>query len=82
MLPRSVRVGTIYTSAAEVRDRSRPAHGAFYSTMSLPDVVYNILAGKGLTLIDKFQLDGGSKPIKRVQATGGCTVALYSRLCR
>ena len=48
MLPRSGRVGTIYTSAAEVRDRSRTAHGAFYSTISLPDVVYNILAGKGL----------------------------------
>ena len=30
MLPRSGRVGTIYTSAAEVRDRSRAAHGAFY----------------------------------------------------
>ena len=33
MLPRSGRVGTtcIYTSAAEVRDRSRAAHGAFYA---------------------------------------------------
>ena len=48
MLPRSGRVGTIYTSAAEVRDRSRPAHGAFYSTISLPVLVYKNLAGKGL----------------------------------
>ena len=47
MLPRSVRVGTIYTSAAEVRDRSRAAHGAFYSKMSLPGSVYRTLAGKG-----------------------------------
>ena len=45
MLPRSGRVGTIYTSAAEVRDRSRPAHGAFYSTISLPDPVYRIPRG-------------------------------------
>ena len=30
MLPRSGRVGTIPTSAEEVRDRSRAAHGAFY----------------------------------------------------
>ena len=49
MLPRSVRVGTIHTSAAEVRDRSRPAHGAFYSTISLSGYVYITLAGKGLT---------------------------------
>ena len=52
MLSRSGRVGTIYTiytSAAEVRDRSRPAHGAFYSTISLPGVVYNTWVGKGLS---------------------------------
>ena len=48
MLPRSGRVGTIYTSAEEVRDRSRPAHGAFYSTISLPTPVYRSLDGKGL----------------------------------
>ena len=30
------RVGTIPTSAAEVRDRSRTAHGAFYATITLP----------------------------------------------
>ena len=34
-LTRSGRVGTIPTSAAEVRDRSRAAHGAFYATISL-----------------------------------------------
>ena len=34
--------------AAEVRDRSRPAHGAFYSTISLPGLVYKTLDGKGL----------------------------------
>ena len=51
MLPRSGRVGTIYTSAAEVWDRSRPAHGAFYSTISLSvqDQVYLDLGGKGLS---------------------------------
>ena len=32
----------------EVRDRSRPAHGAFYSTRSLPGRVYTTLGGKGL----------------------------------
>ena len=32
----------IYTSAAEVRDRSRAAHGAFYSTILLPGLAYNI----------------------------------------
>ena len=31
MLPRSVRVGTIHTSAVEVRDRSRTAYRAFYA---------------------------------------------------
>ena len=50
MLPRSRRVGTIYISAAEVRDRSRPAHGAFYSTISLPGRVYTTRGGKGLTI--------------------------------
>ena len=42
MLPRSGRVGTIPTSAEEVRDRSRAAHGAFYSTISLPGLLYAI----------------------------------------
>ena len=57
MLPRSGRVGTIYTSAAEVRDRSRPAHGAFYSTISLPGPVYRTLAGKrGNTVQYRVQL--------------------------
>ena len=41
MLPRSGRVGTIHTSAAEVRGRSRAAHGAFYSTISLSGSVQN-----------------------------------------
>ena len=50
MLPRYRRVGTIYTSAAEVRDRSRPAHGAFYSTISLPGLVYKTRVGTGLNL--------------------------------
>ena len=50
MLPRSGRVGTIHTSAEEVRDRSRPAHGAFYSTISLSGYVYITLVGKGLRL--------------------------------
>jgi hypothetical protein len=49
MLTRSGRFGTIYTSAAEVRDRSWPAHGAFYSTILLPVIVYNNLDRKGLT---------------------------------
>ena len=50
MLPRSGRVGTIYTSAAEVRDRSRSraAHGAFYATISLPGAVYNTRGGGGV----------------------------------
>ena len=56
MLPRSGRVGTIPTSAAEVRDRSRAAHGAFYSTISLPGPVYRTLAGKGLTKFDHVPL--------------------------
>ena len=47
MLPRSGRVGTIYTSAAEVRDRSRAAHGAFFPTISLSGYVYITLEGKG-----------------------------------
>ena len=48
MLPRSGRVGTIYTSAAEVRDRSRAAHGAIDATITLPTPVYRGLVGKGL----------------------------------
>ena len=48
MLPRSRRVGTIPTSAAEVRGRSQAAHGAFYATISLPGPVYRTLEGKGL----------------------------------
>ena len=48
MLPRSGRVGTIHTSAAEARDRSRAACGAFYATIALPVMVYNNLTGKGL----------------------------------
>ena len=52
--------GTIYTSAAEVRDRSRPAHGAFYSTISLPGGVYTTRAGKGLKRITSM---GGRAPI-------------------
>ena len=51
MLPRSGRVGTIYTSAAEVRDRSRAAHGAFYATISLPIAVYSNGGGKGLNYL-------------------------------
>ena len=47
MLPRSGRVGTIHTSAAEARDRSRAAYGAFYATIALPDPVYRIRVGKG-----------------------------------
>ena len=47
MVPRSGRVGTIHTSAAEARYRSRAAYWAFYTTISRPDVVYNILEGKG-----------------------------------
>ena len=31
-----------------MRGRSRAAHGAFYSTISLPGLVYKTLAGKGL----------------------------------
>ena len=37
-------------SAAEVRDRSRAAHGAFYATMSLPVQVYLNRVGEGLKL--------------------------------
>ena len=48
MLPRFGRAGTIPTSAAEVRDQSRAAHGAFYATISLSGIVYNTQAGKGL----------------------------------
>ena len=49
-LPRAAvrTIRTIYTSAAEVRDRLRAAHGAFYTTRSLPVVVYNNLDRKGL----------------------------------
>ena len=38
----------VYTSAAEVRDRLRPAHGAFYATISLLGQVYLTRVGKGL----------------------------------
>ena len=54
MLPRSGRVGTIYTSAAEVRDRSRAAHGAFFPTISLSGYVYITLEGKGLSYITVY----------------------------
>ena len=56
MLPRSGRVGTIHTSAAEARDRSRAAYGTFYATIALPVMVYNNLAGKGLMAYYVVQL--------------------------
>ena len=51
MLPRSGRVGTIHTSAAEARDRSRAAYGTFYATIALPGLVYQTLAGQGLKAV-------------------------------
>ena len=57
MLPRSGRVGTIYASAAEVRDRSRPAHVAFYATISLPTPVYTEVGrrGEGVNFMYSFE---------------------------
>ena len=80
MLPRSVRVGTIYTSTVEVRDRSRPAHGAFYSTISLPGLVYKTLSlvGKGLKYSQHRCI--GTRTLPRTHGANHLPTSLQARI--
>ena len=59
----------IHTSATEVRDRSRAAHGAFYSTISLPGPIYRTpartLPGQGYVYITGERYRCIKRPVGR-----------------